>query len=91
MTMTGIAVKRLKKETPPSKSGSHLGVCVSPWMRAVMAITVHIPTNTNASRTDIAELNHSDSANAYINSVKSRSNKVVFGSLHKIIVRYNIE
>lgn len=64
VTITGTAVKRLKKETPLSNSGRNLGVFVSPWMRAATAIAVHIPTNTIARRTDIAELSHSDSANS---------------------------
>lgn len=74
MTITGTAVKRLKKETPPSSSGRSLGVSVSPPMRAAMAIAEHIPTNTTANSTDMAELSHSDSANSTQNSFTQISN-----------------
>lgn len=61
VTMTGTAVKRLKKEASLSNCGSSLGLFVFPWKSEEIAITEHIPTNTTARRTDIAELNLSDS------------------------------
>lgn len=65
--MTGMAVKRSKKEALPSKRGSISGVFVSPFRNAVVAITEHITTNTTASRTDIAELYLNDSGNLEMN------------------------
>lgn len=62
VTITGMAVKRLKKEIPLSKSGRNLGVFVSPLTSAVMAKNEHMPTNITARSTETAELNHSDSA-----------------------------
>lgn len=54
-------MKRLKKEALLSNSGISFGVFVLPSRSAEIAITEHIPTNTNANRTDTAELNLNDS------------------------------
>lgn len=62
VTITGMTVKRLKKEVVFFNSGSILGLTVSPFIIASIAITEHIPTNTIARITAIAELNHKDSA-----------------------------
>lgn len=59
--MTGTAVKRLKKDVSSSILGNILGVTVCPLSIAVIAITEHMTTNTIASRTANAELNHNDS------------------------------
>lgn len=61
VTITGTAVKRSKNETWLSNSGSSFGVCVLPSTIANIAITEHVPTNTTASRTEIAELKLKDS------------------------------
>lgn len=60
--MTGMAVKRLKKEALLFKSGSILGLTICPFAIAMIAITEHIPTNTTARIIAIAELSHNDSA-----------------------------
>lgn len=44
-----------------SNWGISLGLCVLPSKSAEIASTEHIPTNTNASRTDTAELCLNDS------------------------------
>lgn len=61
VTMTGTAVKRSKKETWLSKWGSSLGLFAFPSTSAKIAIIELMPTNTTASKTDIAELHFSDS------------------------------
>lgn len=61
MTITGTAVKRLKKEVPLSNWGNNLGHFVVPSSNAEMAMTKHMPTKTTASRTETAELNLNDS------------------------------
>lgn len=65
VTMTGTAVKRSKNETWLSKWGSILGVSVFPSRSAEIAIAELMPTNTTASRTDIAELNFNDSGDKH--------------------------
>lgn len=60
--MTGMAVKRLKKEVVLFNSGGILGLTICPFAIAMTAITIHIPTNTIARRIATAELNHNDSA-----------------------------
>lgn len=60
--MTGMAVKRLKKEEVLFNSGSILGLTICPFTIAMIAITEHIPTNTTARIIAIAELSHNDSA-----------------------------
>lgn len=60
--MTGVAVKRSKKESPLFSSGRIFMCFVSPRASAYIAITEHMPTNTTARSTDIAELSHNDSA-----------------------------
>lgn len=61
--MTGTAVKRLKTDPWLSNWGINLGLLVLPSNRATIANTVLIPTKTTARRTDMAELNLSDSEN----------------------------
>ena len=61
VTITGTAVKRLRKEVLLSRWGINLGVLVFPSISAWIAITEHMPTKITARRTDIAELNLNDS------------------------------
>ena len=63
VTITGTAVKRLKKEVPLLSSGTILIDLVSPRASADIAITEQIPTNKTARSTDTNELSHNDSAN----------------------------
>lgn len=63
VTMTGTAVKRLKKLAWSSTSGSNLGLFVFPSTSAAIANAKLIPTNTTARSTATAELNFRDSEN----------------------------
>lgn len=79
VTITGEAVKRLKKDCPPLlRSGKSLGLFALPCTSATIASTELMITKSSARRNEIAELKANLSTETYKNHQNNNKCKVFF-------------
>ena len=84
VTITGEAVKRFQNDPPSVKSGNSLGFFVWPFIKAEIASTELMMTNSTARRNDMAELNTSLSTR--LHKTNGSKMKMLVNNRAKILV-----